>query len=518
MQKTDNETDVPRASRKALYVLLFLTGLILFVTMPKWIYVGDSISVRAASIRLLTNGELNLPFDFVKSFGNGERGAYYCENPESGKWFSKYGVFTTLIFVPPLWVEQITTGRLPMFSELDAAGLERRCLILNSYNILLSLLLAGYLYFTAIIYFSKPRQAAAYVLVVFFGTFLWYYLRAQTVEIFQVLFFTAAYFHLIRADRYAAEHGPEGRYVFHALMVSVFVVFLSLQKSVFVLLMPLTAVFLVLAGFRRSDGIRVRDFVTVRMRSSWKPLLVTTVFPFCIAIGLIAVNNTFCFGSPFLSGYHQWERFSPIFSQNIEVGLFGFLFSPRKSIFLYFPVFAISLAGLIPFAKRYPFDFALSWISFGMFYVFCSTLIFWGGDWCLGPRYLLFVLPVLSLSVSELIPQVKSRKGGRQIFIAAGIVLLFWVGMNQVLVQSFEFFAPFRAERPFENVNDPEVRAYFKKPFWTINRDLLFFRMGRSGFPPLDRCRSLFSENEMNLAERELKSIPLNNYYWIRSK
>ena len=75
----------------------------------------------------------------------GERGQYFFENREKGRWFSKYGVLNTLMYVPPLLAERLATGSLPWISPARLA-------FLNAFNLVLALFSAAYLLATVALY------------------------------------------------------------------------------------------------------------------------------------------------------------------------------------------------------------------------------------------------------------------------------------------------------------------------------------------------------------------------------
>jgi hypothetical protein len=94
--------------------------------------------------------------------------------------------------MPPILLERLLTGRFPQPQSPNI-------LILNAWNILLSLLLAGTLFVIAGRYTSQAWRRAAFVLSCLFATYFWYYQRAQESEIYHALFFALAYECLLRS-------------------------------------------------------------------------------------------------------------------------------------------------------------------------------------------------------------------------------------------------------------------------------------------------------------------------------
>lgn len=120
------------------------------------------------------------------------------------------------------------------------------------------------------------------------------------------------------------------------------------------------------------------------------------VFLFVGGIGILfylAFNN-FRFGSLLFSGKGV-NHPSPL--GNPLIGLPGLLVSPGKSIFLYSPAIIVALAGL-PRLLRLQRALGLAIVATaGAHLALISTVSFYGGDWCWGPRYFNATLPLLSL-------------------------------------------------------------------------------------------------------------------------
>ena len=127
------------------------------------------------------------------------------------------------------------------------------------------------------------------------------------------------------------------------------------------------------------------------------------------AIGVLlwmAINN-FKFGSLLstaaASSYHPPALGNPL------IGLPGLLVSPGKSLFLYSPPTALAIAGLprlLKLERRLgQAVIATSLAYFGMI----SSLSFYGGDWCWGPRYCASILPLLALGF-PFVPLASQRR------------------------------------------------------------------------------------------------------------
>jgi hypothetical protein len=104
--------------------------------------------------------------------------------------------------------------------------------------------------------------------------------------------------------------------------------------------------------------------------------------------------NSFRFGSLLFSGKGV-NHPSPL--GNPLIGLPGLLVSPGKSIFLYSPAIIVALAGLRRLVRAHRALGAAIAATAGIHLALISTVSFYGGDWCWGPRYFNATLPLLSL-------------------------------------------------------------------------------------------------------------------------
>ena len=117
-----------------------------------------------------------------------------------------------------------------------------------------------------------------------------------------------------------------------------------------------------------------------------------------------------------------------VFGENLFFGLWSYFFSFGKSIFLYSPPLVLSLVALPLVAKRHAASLWALLLTAGPIICLYSKFAFWSGDWCWGPRYLLFVVPAFLLPAAFLIDDYLCQK--RRIGLAiCGLVFLvgLWV-------------------------------------------------------------------------------------------
>jgi hypothetical protein len=139
---------------------------------------------------------------------------------------------------------------------------------------------------------------------------------------------------------------------------------------------------------------------------------------------------------------------------NPLVGSVALLVSPGKSIFLYSPPIALALFGLRQlFTRERALALAVLSTSLAHF-ALVSSLSFFAGDWCWGPRYFVPVLPLLALGF----PFVRRGEGSDRFMVPAIVAAGVLVQLLAISVDHHRFFYE-RSLPPF---------------FWDGNADFYF--------------------------------------------
>ncbi|RMD97013.1 MAG: hypothetical protein D6812_16035 [Deltaproteobacteria bacterium] len=188
--------------------------------------------------------------------------------------------------------------------------------------------------------------------------------------------------------------------------------------------------FALLAHAWRKEGGRGK-----RLREA-AAFLLPLMGAFCVQL---AYNHA-RYGSPFTFGYFSIDD-RPGFSTPLYVGLYGYLFSPGRSIFLYSPPLIAALLAFPAFLRRCRVEgYAL--LSIFLLFLGCyATWHVWDGGWCWGPRYLLQSLPFLLLPLAETI-ESGSRQG--RFFLALCVGAGVFVQVPGVLIDYNEIFWKWR--------------------------------------------------------------------------
>lgn len=141
------------------------------------------------------------------------------------------------------------------------------------------------------------------------------------------------------------------------------------------------------------------------------------VFAFSGAMGIlfwVALNN-YRFGQLLVTGPVDVNHPPPL--GNPLLGAVSLLASPGKSLFLYSPPAILGIVGLWRLRRQEPWLFRAAAAAVLTHFALISSLSFFGGDWCWGPRYFVPVLPLLALGM----PVAVAWRGCRR--IAAGLLV-----------------------------------------------------------------------------------------------
>ena len=134
-------------------------------------------------------------------------------------------------------------------------------------------------------------------------------------------------------------------------------------------------------------------------------------------------------GSPFMPAFLLPKyAFVQPGGGDLLTGVAGFLFSPGKSIFLFSPVLVFAVLGFPAMWRKRRIDALMVLGVFTLFLLVHGSLDDWHADWGWGPRYAVFVTPLLWLPAVFAIDRWDSRAALRKagtILIAASIAVQF---------------------------------------------------------------------------------------------
>lgn len=331
---------------------------------------------------------------------------------EEGCRVTDYGLGTSLLLIPGVILIRI----------VEALGLDQGCvytMLKNLIHYLVPSLLGGLtwlLFFMLAARLSGERRRAFW-LTVMLGTTttVWYYSRTvfsegvQTCGLLGCL--TALYWY--RNHGRKTTHLAAGALAF-GLMVT--------TKASNWLLLPLLVTYLAWGRFRLSR----------------RPLLVFLgiVAPFVL---YQLWFNHFRFGDVLDFGYHTGRDRELGYAHPLFFGIWGYLFSPSKSFFLFNPVTFFALWGWKRFFKRHRAE-ALLFVGIAVATV-CLYACWWAwhGDWSWGPRFLAPLVPLAALPAVFLLPGGLARRPVLRGAVAAGVLLAFWVQFLGCFVPTWKY-------------------------------------------------------------------------------
>lgn len=192
------------------------------------------------------------------------------------------------------------------------------------------------------------------------------------------------------------------------------------------------------------------------------------IIPITISLTAHLIINHLKFGSLKQSGY-EGEGFTTTFS----FGLYGLLFSPARSIFLYSPPLILCIAGLKRFFARRPL-LATIIISVAIIEIFFFAKWHdWHGGLSWGPRYLLPLVPLCMLFINEIF--LRFQKYSK--FIRSLIILSVLAGLIVQMIGVLTSFSQFNGNI-YSMVNEDENQFLFIPQLSGIAGNLHFIRLG----------------------------------------
>jgi hypothetical protein len=442
------------SSDRALLALLVLG--IGVLSLPAIIYKGDPNAYREEARSLILRHELQVDESVAKL--QDSEGQYFYKNTRTGSHFSKYGIFNSFFSLPPMLLEYWVNGELaPLSSSPDRVN------YLNVYNLVITAAFALLLFATFLEFTKKRRLAFLFVLLVFYSTYVWNYSRAQSTEIIHALLFTAFFLARSRLTPDRTASWKERAWPWCLIGV------LFLMRISYVLLAAVYAL-----EFFEDYRRRKRAAFSKKERRKW---FSAVLVPLAITFAIFVITNRLRFGKWLSSGYDQWHWHNLVHEQqwtHLE-GIYGLLFSKQFGMLIHFPLLLLSFLGFRKFRKGFPRDARFLAINFCAFLVGIGLLPMWEGQWCYGPRYMIFQLPVMALPA--LLFTEDFFKGGwslgKRLFAFGFSSLLLYSTVLQIIVNRFDFFAYYGIAGPLEGKLGREQASYFSdRTFGSIYFDL----------------------------------------------
>ncbi|UCF67952.1 MAG: hypothetical protein JSV80_01250 [Acidobacteriota bacterium] len=488
----------PARRLPARLVLLLLVAAIGLVSCPAEQYGGDPWAWIMEASNLVNRATLTIDDRIARDFG--DPGLWLFYNEKDDRRVSKYGFGSTLLLYVPYQIQNWLAGRpVSHFGRLPAT---------NAAHWLLGLVLAWVLFETARLFTRAPGAALAWVLIVIYSSFVWNYMRAHSSELYQLLFFSATLYCLLRAAR--------ARWCAGWLCgASALLGFLCLVKLVYLPLVAVNAlvVFALTAWDRREAGAATRRMLLAAARA-----VVWTLLPALFAGGALMAINAHKFGHPLETGYSQWASEQQAFSGNPLEALYGFLVNPRHSVWFHFWPLVPALFYFRRFARKYAREAILILANFAVMLAILCSYKLWHGECCYGPRYLLFGLPSLALPLLLLLEAFR-RGSPRLVRWAFGSITALAVAC-QIVVAYFPFFYYYRIrDNVLGYLGETSQQPYLDAaPFPLIYAEFLGWRVtGRLPTVLESAERNIGQSARYARARGVLWNTLRANIWWLRS-
>lgn len=416
----------------------------------------DEEYVLHVTSALVSGGSLALPESMPKYAGVSRVG-------NDGKTYSVYQIGQSLIYAPFYWV--IRTGltfadpyRADRFEgdrgEYDTMIERKTRRFLGVCPTLFAAASCAILaMFLLRLGFSQSGTILT-TLIYGLGTMIWPYSKALLTESCQNALLLGSIYALFVQRQ-------EGRLRPRLMLLAgaAFGVLLSI-RAIYIVLAPLLAIY----WFYRN---RERRFIA--------PII---LFGLPMLVGLLPqlMYDRLRFGGLLATGYGSAGFTTPIF-----VGLYGYLFSSGKSIFLYAPVTLLFFFGARTFFHRAKEEALLIFAILTLVPLKYAGWWVWSGDPAWGPRYLLVLMPLLMLPAAEVLERV-IREGNLWKKGLIGILfgISFFVQLLAVSVHHLYYLNHVRhVVPPRLSTRDPNIETEFNPEFspvlgqWWMVRSLL---------------------------------------------
>ncbi|HEV3059047.1 MAG TPA: glycosyltransferase family 39 protein [Vicinamibacterales bacterium] len=396
----------PGTSQREIRAALWLFGAfsLLYLSTSKGIFeYGDDWSMLYVTNAIVDHMGTDVPSDAPGSV-----------HGKDGRFYSKYGLGQSLAAVPfylaghelaELRGHQVTNGgHLLQATELTYA--------VTMLSVLATAASVALLYLTCRLMGFSTGSAVLTAIALGLGTFAWHYSRTFMTEPTNMLALLLAFYFQLRWAIL-----PRTGWLLLSGLCAGATILVHLSTIV---ALPALGLWLLWRAWDRRIGVG-RAIVVAAVWSA----------PIAAAVAIVAAYNLDRFGSMGETGYG-----SPTAAlvNPAWIGLYGFLVSPGKGVFVYAPILIASAVGWSALWRRQRDVAACVALSIGCYLTFHAMLSYWWGGGAWGPRYATVILPLMMLGLPALID------GGLG---WAGWVAMTALGLASLLVQLASVLVPY---------------------------------------------------------------------------
>lgn len=391
------------------YVFLFLFFSLFVRGMPPN---GDPVNYYIVAESIVEHGTTGMEIHRSVPLEKGRDDRYY----------SKFGIGQSLLEIPFYALART------MAPPDDGHGYRRSFLYLVSVISVPAISALSCIFFLLLLCAAGfDKKTSLITTIVFsFGTMVWAYSKLGFSEPLQCC--------MIVSGIYFALRGQVDKTSKYSALCAAAMGVLILTKISMIVVVPFLLIYLLLSKCPGGGTIKNRGIPFV---------LVFSVF---IAIAL--VYNYYRFGSILNFGYFSGKDASFGFSTPLLSGLYGLLFSPGKSVFIYVPVILLSLAAGPVFHRENRQLSILCWSSCVVVILFYAKWWAWHGDYAWGPRFMVPLLPLAMIPSAVFFRDFKYKNLTVKLLATIVIVASICVQMLAVSVSFYEYMTVVRHQVP----------------------------------------------------------------------
>lgn len=360
-------------ARLAFWLALLLLAVYLLSFSGKF-HVMDELAVFTAGHNLACYGRADINLLIWTN--------HWTPNPpgiwgQDGQLYTKKAPGISVLAAPLIWLGHVLPG-------LNAAQVG---LLTNSF---VTALTAGLLLiWLGELGFSRRASLLA-ALGYGLGTIAWVYARMFWESSLLALFFLAAVWSAWRAIH---RPHPWPRWAWFLLSGAAGAIGISLRFEAVVAVL-LVGGYLLWSDQARSFEQRPQAATGGPAGAGWR--LALYLVPTVLMMVALLAFNLARFGSLTETGYTRELLFRAPW-----LGSYGLLFSPGRGLFITSPLLLLLFFGLRPAWRRLPRPYFWLVAALCLFYwLFYGSWFAWGGTWGWGPRFLLPILPLLTLFIT----------------------------------------------------------------------------------------------------------------------
>ncbi len=370
----------------------------------------DSEIMYRATESLVVRGELSIPEGIHwNRFGLGKG--------LDGKDYSLFGPTASIVAAPLLKIAYIVKNNfnylinkkvIPISFHKNNAGtyffkgqtppnldghFER--FVISFFNILISSI-GAVLFYLLLFRITKSNILSLFISLIYsFGSLIFIYTMDFYSEPLCTLFIIASFLFIIKNEENVLDKEKSKNYFFSGLLLG-----LAITTHITAVL-SVPFFFMFILGQESKDKLVIQGFI----KFSLNFILGLSIFSL-----LLLYYNYLRFGNIFETGRTVDPLFRYAWYVNPLRGLYGMTISGGKGIFIYSPIIILGILFWKHFHKKYPH---LSIAIIGMIIIrlfFIASRSDWHAGFCLGPRYLVIIIPFLFIPIAIGLKEILKRK------------------------------------------------------------------------------------------------------------